>query len=95
MSDFDLPEALDWGHPALGVYARFGLFHRDVTAGEAELRRWGHRMALSALVWRMGKYERQDDGLRDLAASARRHVGLVQSAWLSDRRARAGEGAGT
>lgn len=57
-------------------------------AGTAELRKWGHRMALSALVWRICKYERQDAGLRDLARGARRHVGQVQSAWLSDRRAR-------
>ena len=26
-------------------------------AGVAELRRWGHRLALSSLVWRIGKYE--------------------------------------
>jgi len=57
--------------------------------GMAELRRWGHRMALSALIWRMGKYERHDAGIRDLTRAARRHVGQVQSAWLSDRQARA------
>lgn len=61
-------------------------------AGTAELRKWGHRMALSALIWRMGKYEKHDAGLRDLSRAARRHVGHVQSAWLSDRVARAAEG---
>lgn len=60
-------------------------------AGVAELRRWGHRMALSALIWRMGKYEERDEGIRDLSRAARRHVGVVQSAWLADRQARAAE----
>lgn len=57
-------------------------------AGVAELRRWGHRLALSSLVWRIGKYEQQDEGVRDLTRAARRHVVQVQSAWLADRRAR-------
>lgn len=61
-------------------------------AGTAELRKWGHRMALSALIWRMGKYEQQDAGIRDLTRAARRHVTHVQSAWLVDRHARAGKG---
>lgn len=61
-------------------------------AGTAELRKWGHRMALSALVWRMGKYERNDAGLRDLTRAARRHMTHVQSAWLTDRQARASSG---
>lgn len=61
-------------------------------AGTAELRKWGHRMALSALIWRMGKYERNDAGLRDLTRAARRHVTYVQSAWLADRQARAASG---
>ncbi len=58
-------------------------------AGRAELRKWGHRLALSALIWRMGKYEKQDAGIRDLTRAARRHVTHVQSAWLADRQARA------
>lgn len=62
-------------------------------AGTAELRKWGHRMALSALIWRMGKYEKHDAGVRDLTRIARRHVAQVQSSWLADRRARAAEGA--
>ncbi|WP_197919328.1 hypothetical protein [Thiosulfatihalobacter marinus] len=57
--------------------------------GTAELRKWGHRMALSALVWRMGKYNQHDAGIRDLTRAARRHVTHVQSAWLADRQARA------
>lgn len=60
-------------------------------AGTAELRKWGHRMALSSLIWRMGKYEQHDAGIRDLTRAARRHVTYVQSAWLSDRQARAAE----
>jgi hypothetical protein len=57
--------------------------------GTSELRAWGHRMALPLLVWRMGKYERADAGLRDLSRVARRYVGHVQSVWLADRVARA------
>ncbi|MDF3413269.1 hypothetical protein HKX54_02280 [Sulfitobacter sp. M57] len=60
-------------------------------AGTAELRKWGHRMALSSLIWRIGKYEKKDAGIRDLTRAARRHVSHVQSAWLSDRQARAAE----
>lgn len=60
-------------------------------AGTAEMRAWGHRMALPLLVWRLGKYERSDAALRDLSRAARRHVGLVQSAWLADRAARAAQ----
>lgn len=61
-------------------------------AGTAELRKWGHRMALPLLVWRMGKYEKKDAGIYDLTRAARRHVGHVQSAWLADRNARALKG---
>lgn len=57
-------------------------------AGTAELRKWGHRMALSALIWRMGKYEQHDQGIRNLTRAARRHVTHVQSAWLADRQSR-------
>ena len=48
-------------------------------------------MALSALIWRMGKYEQHDAGIRDLTRAARRHVSQVQSAWLADRQARAAQ----
>ncbi len=63
-------------------------------AGTNELRKWGHRLALSTLVWRMGKYEKSDTGIRDLTRAARRHVTQVQSAWLSDRQARSTERVG-
>ncbi|XAT57861.1 hypothetical protein GN241_11115 [Rhodobacteraceae bacterium IMCC1335] len=49
------------------------------------------KMVMSALIWRMGKYEQHDAGIRDLTRAARRHVTHVQSAWLSDRQARAAE----
>lgn len=62
--------------------------------GTAELRAWGHRMALPLLVWRSGKYERADAGLRDLSRAARRYVGHVQSAWVADRAARAAQSGG-
>jgi len=61
-------------------------------AGTAELRKWGHRLALSALTWRMGKYEQEDQSICNLTRAARRHVTHVQSAWLADRKARAAEG---
>lgn len=54
-------------------------------AGVAEFRKWGHRLALSSLVWRMGKYEQRDDGVRNLTRAARRHVTQIQSAWHRDR----------
>jgi hypothetical protein len=56
----------------------------------AELRIWGHRMALPLLVWRMGKYEAQDEAVRDRTRAARRYVAHAQSAWLADRQQRAG-----
>lgn len=58
-------------------------------AGTAELRTWGHRMALALLVWRMGKYEVSDPAIRARTAAARRYLSQVQSAWLADRAARA------
>ena len=58
-------------------------------AGTAELRAWGHRMALALLTWRMGKYEVRDSAVRARTAAARRYIGQVQSAWLADRQARA------
>lgn len=60
-------------------------------AGTAEMRAWGHRCALPLLCWRMGKYERDDEALRDLSRAARRYVGQVQSDWLAHRQARAAE----
>lgn len=57
-------------------------------AGTAEMRKWGHRMALPLLTWRMGKYEQQDTGIRDLTRAARRYVTHAQSAWLEDRNRR-------
>jgi hypothetical protein len=56
--------------------------------GMSEMRKWGHRMALPLLVWRMGKYEKKHTGIRDLTRAARRHVTHVQSAWLEDRNRR-------
>ena len=58
-------------------------------AGTAELRAWGHRMALALLAWRMGKYEARDKAVRARTAAARRYLSQVQSAWLADRKARA------
>lgn len=63
-------------------------------AGVAELRRWGHRMALPLLVWRLGKYEARDGAVKDVTRAARRYVTQAQSAWLADRQARANERAG-
>lgn len=53
-----------------------------------EMRKWGHRLAMAALVWRMGKYNRDDQGVMDLTRAARRHFTHVQSAWLADRNGR-------
>lgn len=61
------------------------------SASVAEMRRWGHRMALPLLVWRLGKHEAKDAGLRDLARAARRYVGHAQSAWVAERAARKAE----
>jgi len=58
-------------------------------AGTAELRMWGHRMALALLAWRMGKYETADPAIRARTAAARRYLSRVQSAWMADRTARA------
>ncbi|MCG7520863.1 hypothetical protein [Ruegeria sp. Ofav3-42] len=60
-------------------------------AGTAEMRKWGHRMALSTLIWRMGKYEKTDPAVRGVTNAARRHIQHVTSAWLADRQARASE----
>lgn len=39
-------------------------------AGEAEMRRWGHRAALPLLCWRLGKYDTANAPRRDLARAA-------------------------
>lgn len=56
-------------------------------AGVAELRRWGHRMALPLLVWRMGKYAPAESAQGELTRAARRYVAHAQSAWLAERQA--------
>jgi len=61
-------------------------------AGTTEMRKWGHKMALPLLVWRMGKYEQHDEKTRALVKAARRHITHVQSAWLADRQYRAQQG---
>lgn len=59
-------------------------------ASTAELRAWGHRMALPLLAWRMGKYETRDDAIRARTQAARRYISHAQSLWLADRKDRAG-----
>lgn len=54
-------------------------------AGNAEFRCWGHRMAFPMLVWRMGKYERDDAAVIARTRSARRFVTRLQSQWLAER----------
>ncbi|WP_298491571.1 hypothetical protein [uncultured Maritimibacter sp.] len=56
-------------------------------AGTAEFRRWGHRMALPLLAWRVNKYQPGDTAAGELARVARRHVTEAQSAWLRERAA--------
>lgn len=58
-------------------------------ASVTELRSWGHRMALPLLAWRLGKYEAQDAAIRARTNAARRYISHLQSAWLTDRLARA------
>lgn len=62
--------------------------------GTAELRAWGHRMALALLAWRMGKYETEDAAVRARTAAARRFLSQAQTAWVADRRARQAAGPG-
>lgn len=62
-------------------------------AGTAEMRKWGHKMALPLLVHRLGKYDRRDAGVMDRTRAARRYVTQVQSAWLADRNIRQREAA--
>lgn len=64
---------------------------RDADVREA--RRWGHRAAQPLLVWRMFKYA-TDPAEAALARAARRYVTLLQSTWLTDRRARIAQAVG-
>ena len=57
-------------------------------AGKAEMRKWGHKMALPLLIHRMGKYDRTNLAVMDLTRAARRFTTQTQSAWLEDRKAR-------
>lgn len=59
-------------------------------ASTAEMRAWGHRMALPLLAWRMGKYEVRDEAIRARTQAARRYISHAQSLRLADRAARAG-----
>ncbi|MDO9006340.1 MAG: hypothetical protein Q7V20_23090 [Aquabacterium sp.] len=59
-------------------------------ASTAEMRAWGHRMALPLLAWRMGKYERHDAAVRARTNAARRYISHAQSLWLADRFDQAG-----
>ena len=58
-------------------------------AGVAEMRKWGHKLALAMLTWRIGKYEQTDKAVQARTRAARRYVTAVQSAWLADRARRA------
>lgn len=58
-------------------------------AGAAELRKWGHRLALAALAWRVGKYEQNDEPVKARTRAARRFITQVQSEWVEDRARRA------
>lgn len=59
---------------------------------KAEMRRWGHKMALPLLLHRIGKYERRDEAVMARTRAARRYLTQGQSAWLAERRAAAGGG---
>lgn len=58
-------------------------------SGASEMRRWGHRLALPALLHRMGKYQTGDPLIADRTRAARRQETRVKSAWLAERIARA------
>lgn len=64
-------------------------------AGNAELRKWGNRLALPTLAHRLGIDRRgpQDADLRAMSLAAGRHIRMVTTAWIEDRTARA-EGVG-
>jgi len=55
---------------------------------DAEMRKWGHKAAVSLLTWRQFKYASKGSVEADLSRAARRHVTQVQSAWLADRQRR-------
>jgi len=57
-------------------------------AGEAEMRRIGHKAAPALLAWRMGKYTTTDPALRELGRTGRNYISELQRAWLADRQAR-------
>lgn len=55
-------------------------------AAQSELRKWGDRMALALLTERMGRYAPKGSTEKLLAAEARRYIGLLQTAWIQERR---------
>ena len=57
-------------------------------ADTAEFRRIGHKVALPLLVWRVGKYEREDEAILARTKAARRFVTQVQTGMMRDRVAR-------
>lgn len=54
----------------------------------AEMRKWGHRMALPLLLHRQDKYNSTDPDIMARTKAARRYVGQVQTAWVRDRQLR-------
>lgn len=58
-------------------------------AGVADLRKWGHRMALPLLTWRVFKYDSDNADAAATRRAARRFITHAQSAWLAERAARA------
>lgn len=55
------------------------------------MRRIGQKAAPALLAWRMGKYEKQDAGLRALSRAGRNYITRLQSKWFRDRMTRAFE----
>lgn len=53
--------------------------------GTGEFRRWGHKMALPLLAWRLTKYAPGDSPAGDLARASRRYITQAQSAWVEAR----------
>jgi len=62
---------------------------------DAEMRKWGHKMALPMLVHRQTKYAGGATAQGELARAARRYVTQVQTAWVNDRAARVQIGGGS
>lgn len=60
-------------------------------AGVAEMRRWGHRLALPSLIHRLGKNGKHPEPIKQRTRAAQRHINHIQSAWLEERRFRAGQ----